>query len=77
MKKVLLSAVVSAQLFAGGNMEAPVAAVEPAIEEVHESHEESPFYVVLSGMALFGDEVKHGEALLDGNDEYGYGFVSM
>lgn len=55
-------------------MEAPVAAVEPAIEEVHESHEESPFYVVLSGMALFGDEVKHGEALLDGNDEYGYGF---
>lgn len=74
MKKVLLSAVVSAQLFAGGNIEAPVAAVEPAIEEVHESHEESPFYVVLSGMALFGDEVKHGEALLDGNDEYGYGF---
>lgn len=77
MKKVLLSAALSAQLFAGGNIGAPVEAVEPAIdvaEYSHEHHEESPFYIVVGGMMLLGDEVRHGEALLDGNDEYGYGF---
>jgi len=74
MKKVLLSAVVSAQLFAGGNTEAPISAVEPVMEEVHEQYEESKWYIVLSGAAVLGDEVKEGEALLDGNDKYGYGF---
>ncbi len=74
MKKVLLSAVFTAQLFAGGNIEVPVVAVEPAIEEVHEHNEESEWYIVLAGMTLLGDDVRHGEALLDSKDDYGYGF---
>ena len=76
MKKVLLSAVLSAQLFAGGNISAPVEVVEPVkeVEHAHGHHEESKFYLVVAGMMLLGDEIQHGEALLDGNDEYGYGF---
>lgn len=75
MKKILFSAALSAQLFAGGNIETPIEMVEPAVEvSEHMHHEESPFYVVVGGMILLGDEVKHGEALLDGDDEVGYGF---
>ncbi len=74
MKKALLIAALSTQLttqlFAGGDI-VPVEAYEP---EVMEHEAESKFYVVVAGMALFGDEVTHGEALLDGNDDLGYGF---
>ena len=80
MKKTLVAAALSAhlttQLFAGGDI-APVEVHEPALEEVeqaHGHHEESKFYLVVAGMMLLGDEIQHGEALLDGNDEYGYGF---
>ncbi|GIT99686.1 hypothetical protein TSL6_01930 [Sulfurovum sp. TSL6] len=80
MKKALVAAALSAhmttQLFAGGDF-APVKVHEPVLEEVeqaHGHHEESKFYVVVAGMMLLGDEIQHGEALLDGNDEYGYGF---
>ena len=80
MKKALVAAALSAhlttQLFAGGDI-APVEVNEPALEEVehaHEHHEESKFYVVIAGMMLMGDEVQHGEAILDGDNEYGYGY---
>ncbi|GIT97281.1 porin family protein [Sulfurovum sp. TSL1] len=80
MKKALVAAALSAhlttQLFAGGDI-APVEVNEPVLEEVSHAqgdHEESKFYVVVAGMTLLGDEIRHGEALLDGNDEYGYGF---
>jgi len=80
MKKAFVAAALSAhlttQLFAGGDI-APVEVNEPVLEEVEHAqghHEESKFYVVVAGMTLLGDEIQHGEALLDGNDEYGYGF---
>lgn len=80
MKKALLIAALSTQLttqlFAGGDI-APLEVHEPVLEEVdhaHRHHEESKFYVVLAGMMLLGDEIRHGEAILDGNDNYGYGF---
>jgi opacity protein-like surface antigen len=78
MKKALVTAALSAhlttQLFAGGDI-APVVVNEPVLEEVaHGHHEESKFYVVVAGMMLLGDEVRHGEALLDGDNDYGYGF---
>ena len=80
MKKTLVAAALSAhlttQLFFFFFI-APVEVHEPALEEVeqaHGHHEESKFYVVVAGMMLLGDEIQHGEALLDGNDKYGYGF---
>ncbi len=78
MKKALVIAALSAhlttQLFAGGDI-APVTVNEPVLEEVaHAHHEESKFYVVVAGMMLLGDEIQHGEALLDGDNDYGYGF---
>ncbi|UPT78219.1 porin family protein [Sulfurovum sp. XGS-02] len=78
MKKTLVAAALSAhlttQLFAGGDI-APVEVHEPVLEEAaHAHHEESKFYLVVAGMTLLGDEIHHGEALLDGDDEYGYGF---
>lgn len=80
MKKALVAAALSAhlttQLFAGGDI-APLELNEPVLEEVehaHGHHEESKFYVVVAGMMLLGDEAQHGDALLDGNNDYGYGF---
>lgn len=80
MKKALvavaLSVYLTTQLFAGGDI-ALVEVNEPVIEKVehtHGHHEESRFYLVVAGMMLMGDEVQHGEALLDGNNEYGYGY---
>jgi len=77
VKKIILATTVAAQLFAGGDITAPNEVMEPvAGAELHEEHraEESRYYLVVSGMVLLGDEVRHGEALLDGNDHYGYGF---
>ena len=79
MKKAFVAAALSAhlatQLFAGGDF-VPVEVQEPALEvaQTDEEQAESKFYVVIAGMMLLGDEIQHGEALLDGNDEYGYGF---
>lgn len=74
MKKAFIAAALSAhlttQLFAGGDI-APVEVHEP---EVIEQKTESKFYVVVAGMMLLGDEIQHGEALLDGDDNYGHGF---
>ncbi|MBT8348291.1 MAG: porin family protein [Sulfurovum sp.] len=79
MNKVLLAAALSAhlttQLFAGGDI-APLEVNEPVLEEVehaHGHHEESKFYLVVAGMMLLGDETQHGDALLDANNDYGYG----
>ncbi|HSR73800.1 MAG TPA: porin family protein [Sulfurovum sp.] len=73
MKKTLLAAALSAQLatqlFAGGDI-APVEVHEPEVME-HES--ESKFYVVAKALMLLGDDVNHGEAVLDGDRDYGYG----
>jgi outer membrane protein X len=76
VKKIILAVSAAAQLFAGGDISAPVDTMEPIVETIeHEvSMEESRYYIVVSGMVLLGDEVRHGEALLDGNDNYGYGF---
>jgi len=73
MKKTLLAAVVSAQLatqlFAGGDI-APVEVHEP---EVMEQERESKFYMVAKALMVLGSEVNHGEAVLDGDRDYGYG----
>lgn len=75
MKKALLLAALvthfTTQLFAGGDIDPLEEIDEP---EVHTHHAESKYYIVLAGMILLGDEVNHGEALLDGNDDLGYGF---
>jgi opacity protein-like surface antigen len=73
MKKALFAAALSAQLttqlFAGGDI-APV--------EVHESEvmahgEESKFYVIAKALMIMGNKVNHGHAVLDGDQDYGYG----
>jgi len=73
MKKTFLAAVVSAQLatqlFAGGDI-VPVAVHET---EVMEHETESKFYVIAKGLMILGDTVTHGDALLDGDRDYGYG----
>lgn len=67
MKKQLLTAAFSAQLmtqlYAGGDIEA----AEPV------EAEESKFYIVAKGMAILGDDVAHGEAMLEGDNGYGFG----
>ena len=73
MKKTLLAAALSAQLatqlFAGGDI-APVEVHEP---EVMEHVTESKFYMVAKALMILGDTVNHGEAVLDGDRDYGYG----
>ncbi|KYJ87623.1 porin family protein [Sulfurovum riftiae] len=72
MKKQLLAAVFAAQLmtqlYAGGEVE-PVETVETEAIEA----EESRFYIVAKGMAIMGDDVAHGEAMLEGDNGYGFG----
>jgi len=70
MKKILtggmFAAVLMTGLHAGGDIEAADA------DEV-ETAELSPFYVVAKGMMIFGDTVNHEEAVLDGDQDYGFG----
>ena len=67
MKKQALAALFAAQLMtqlhAGGDIE--------GVETVEA--EEHRFYFVAKGLATFGDEVEHGEAILDGDGGYGFG----
>ncbi len=74
MKKLLFATALTAQIFAGGNIETPAETEMPEAAIADHEHEESRYYIVLSGMMLLGDEVRHGEALLDGNDQKGYGY---
>ena len=75
MKKILLSAILAIQTFAGGDIETPTEIDLPgSAPAIHHDHEESRYYVVLSGLVLLGDEFEHGKTLLDGNDNPGYGF---
>lgn len=73
MKKVLLAAAISAQmttqLFAGGDI-APVDVEEPVVME-HET--ESKFYVVAKALTILGDKVDHGDVMIDGDRDYGFG----
>lgn len=74
MKKGLLVAALSAQLttqlFAGGDI-APVEVHEPKAIE-HEA--ESKFYVIAKALMVLGDKVNHGpDVVLDGDKDYGYG----
>lgn len=74
MKKTLLALAVSAQLstqlFAGGD----IAPVEPHIPEVMEHETESKFYVIAKALMIMGDKVDHGAGVvLDGDRDYGYG----
>lgn len=74
MKKTLysvaLATYLSTQLFAGGDI-TPVEIVEPH-SNIH--HEESKYYIVVSGMMLLGDEGHHHGTILDGDNNLGYGF---
>lgn len=74
MKKTLLASVVAAQLLtqlhAGGHI-APVEVHDEPMMEHEES--ESKFYVVAKGMLILGDKVDHEHAVLDGDQDYGYG----
>lgn len=74
MKKAFLAAAVSAQLttqlFAGGDI-APVEVHTPEVVAHHET--ESKFYVIVKALMIMGDSVTHGEAVLDGDRDYGYG----
>jgi len=73
MKKAFIAAALSAhlttQLFAGGDI-APVEVNEP---EVMEKETESKFYIIAKGLMVLGDTVDHGDAVLDGDRDYGYG----
>jgi opacity protein-like surface antigen len=44
-------------------------------EEMHEGmhQEESKYYAVIKGLYIVGDNTQHGEALLSGDDGYGFG----
>ena len=68
MKKILLSFIVTLQLtscvFAGGDLDV----FEPEVEQ-----EESRFYIVAKALTILGDETEHGEALLKGDRDYGFG----
>ncbi len=70
-KKILISALMAGQImtqaYAGGDIEV----VET--EDVEIEVEESRFYVVAKALASLGEEVEHGEALLDGAGGYGVG----
>ena len=74
MKKTALSlitmAALSTQMYAGGHIEpVEIEVPEAAVEEIAES----PFYIVVKGMTILGDTTNHGEAVLDGDQDYGYG----
>ena len=73
MRKALLAAAISAQLstqlFAGGD----IVPLEPQIPEVMEHETESKFYVVAKALTILGDKVNHGDAVLDGERDYGFG----
>jgi len=73
MKKQLLAAAFAAQLLtqlhAGGDIE-PVQGLETETEAVAE---ESRFYIVGKGMAIMGDTIAEEEAILDGDNGYGFG----
>ncbi|HID15415.1 MAG TPA: porin family protein, partial [Candidatus Atribacteria bacterium] len=71
MKKILVTFFVMIQMstgvFAGGD-------VEPLeTEEVEVFEEESRFYIVAKGLMILGDSTEHGEALLKGDRDYGFG----
>ena len=75
MKHIVLLTLMAMQmtthLFAGGD----IAPVEEVYEESDmQSETTSKFYIVVGGMILLGDEVTHGDALIDGNDDFGYGY---
>ena len=74
MKKILLASVLAAQLLtqlhAGGDIAPIEMHNEPMIE--HEKAE-SKFYVIVKGMIILGDKVDHEHAVLDGDQDYGYG----
>jgi len=79
MKKTLLSAVLATQLLtqlqAGGNIKA-VEMNEPKMLEqgvMEQEAAESKFYIVAKGMMILGDTANHEEAVLDGDQDYGYG----
>ena len=71
MKRILLSFIVTLQmstgLFAGGDLE-PLETEEAEVLE-----EESQFYIVAKALTILGDSTEHGEALLDGDRDYGFG----
>ena len=74
MKKTLLAVALSAQLttqlFAGGD----IAPVEVQVPEVMEHETESKFYVIAKALMILGDKVNHGpDVVLDGDQDYGYG----
>ena len=74
MKKILLSSLITAQLLtqlhAGGDIVPVQMYDEPMVEQ---ETEESKFYVVAKGMLVLGNDVEHDHALLDGDQDYGYG----
>lgn len=74
MKKALLAVALSAQLttqlFAGGD----IAPVEVQVPEVMEHETESKFYVIAKALMILGGKVNHGpDVVLDGDQDYGYG----
>ncbi|MEY3002194.1 MAG: hypothetical protein RLZZ428_569 [Pseudomonadota bacterium] len=70
MKKIVTAALFSAQLatqlFAGGN-------IAPAPVKIVDEVSELQYYVIVKGLMISGDSVMHGNALLDGDRDYGYG----
>lgn len=74
MKKALLVAAISAQmttqLFAGGDI-APVEVHDEPMVMEHEA--ESKFYVIVKGLTILGDKVDHDGEVLDGDRDYGFG----
>jgi outer membrane autotransporter protein len=74
MKKTLLAAALSAQLttqlFAGGDI-APVEIHDEPMVMEHEA--ESKFYVIVKALMILGDKVQHDGDTLDGDSGYGYG----
>jgi len=73
MKKALLVAAISAQmttqLFAGGD----IAPVEVQIPEVMEHETESKFYVIAKALTILGDKVDHDGEVIEGDRDYGFG----
>jgi len=72
MNKKIMAALFAAQLmtqaYAGGDVE-----ITETLETEAAEVEESPFYIVVKGLASLGAEAEHGEAILDGNGGYGIG----
>lgn len=72
MNKKIFAALFAAQLmtqaYAGGDVE-----ITETLETEAAEVEESPFYIVVKGLASLGAEAEHGEAILDGDGGYGVG----